>query len=67
MKTRLQHSDLLKKILNEMNEFAKHRLDNLDQSSKDLLQIVFYIPQQHAPFYTFVITSFLGVCLGLNQ
>ena len=44
IKTRLQDIDLLKKILNEINEFANHRLDNLDQSSKELLQIVFYIP-----------------------
>lgn len=63
----LEHIRILKKIVNDMNEFVSHRLDSLDQPSKELLQIVYNIPQQHMPVYACVITYFLGVCLGLNQ
>ena len=50
-----------------MDKSVNSRLFSLEQSSKELLQIVFNVPQQHMPVYACVITYFLGVCLGLNQ
>lgn len=57
----------LHKIIDNMDKSVKSRLVSLEQFSKELLHIVFNVPQQHMPVYACVITYFLGVCLGLNQ